>query len=356
MVNLQSLTIESLRIPFKYNFQHASADRSTTESVIVKATTHTGVQGLGEGCPRNYVTGESIGSAMKFFHRCHDELLCIQSVEDLVEWMNLNESDVDLNPSAFCAIELALLDALSKSTNSSMDALLGLPEVSGVFQYSGILGEKNPDVFRSLLNSYLDLEMKDFKVKLFGNVDVDANNLNNIARRDLMDLRLRFDANNYWLDPEDAVQYIKNLSFPFFALEEPLEVGNYNGMRYAGIELGSRIILDESFLCLSDFIQIRNVPDAWIVNVRISKMGGLIRSLNIARRARELGIPVIVGAQVGETSILSRAAISLANVNRDNLIAQEGAFGTFLLEYDLLDPPLMFGNGGVLRFNNPVCP
>ena len=30
------------------------------------------------------------------------------------------------------------------------------------------------------------------------------------------------------------------------------------------------------------------------------------------------------------------------------LVAQEGAFGTFLLEHDVCDPPLMFGAGGVL--------
>jgi hypothetical protein len=29
-------------------------------------------------------------------------------------------------------------------------------------------------------------------------------------------------------------------------------------------------------------------------------------------------------------------------------VAQEGAFGTFLLTHDVCDPPLMFGAGGVL--------
>jgi hypothetical protein len=31
-----------------------------------------------------------------------------------------------------------------------------------------------------------------------------------------------------------------------------------------------------------------------------------------------------------------------------NLIAQEGAFGTFLLERDICDLPLMFGTGGLV--------
>jgi len=77
-------------------------------------------------------------------------------------------------------------------------------------------------------------------------------------------------------------------------------------------------------------------------------MGGLLRSLAIADRARGAGVGIIVGAQVGETSLLTRAALTVARASGDALVAQEGAFGTFLLERDICEPPLMFGRGGVL--------
>jgi hypothetical protein len=57
---------------------------------------------------------------------------------------------------------------------------------------------------------------------------------------------------------------------------------------------------------------------------------------------------VIVGAHVGETSVLSRAALVLASAAGDAKIAMEGAFGTHLLERDVCDPALMFGEGGKL--------
>ena len=41
-------------------------------------------------------------------------------------------------------------------------------------------------------------------------------------------------------------------------------------------------------------------------------------------------------------------ALADARAAADALVAQEGAFGTFLLEHDVCDPPLMFGAGGVL--------
>ena len=57
------------------------------------------------------------------------------------------------------------------------------------------------------------------------------------------------------------------------------------------------------------------------------------------------GIGIIVGAQVGETSILTRASLAVMNEHAAiTLIAAEGAFGTLLLEHDLTEPCLMFGS------------
>ena len=77
-------------------------------------------------------------------------------------------------------------------------------------------------------------------------------------------------------------------------------------------------------------------------------MGGLLRSLAIVEQAKKLGIKIIIGAQVGETSLLTRAALTIAQIAKPVLIAQEGAFGTLLLAEDVTTEPLMFGNGGVL--------
>lgn len=72
------------------------------------------------------------------------------------------------------------------------------------------------------------------------------------------------------------------------------------------------------------------------------------RSLGMADACRGLGIPIIVGAQVGETSLLTRAALTIAGSARDMLVAQEGAYGIYLLEHDICEPCLMFGSHGRL--------
>jgi hypothetical protein len=78
------------------------------------------------------------------------------------------------------------------------------------------------------------------------------------------------------------------------------------------------------------------------------KDGGLLRSLQFAAEARQRGLPLIVGAHVGETSLLTRAALALVSAFRDDVVAHEGAFGTRLLERDMVEPSLMFGRNGIL--------
>ena len=105
----------------------------------------------------------------------------------------------------------------------------------------------------------------------------------------------------------------------------------------------------ESFTRAQDLRDIRDTPDFWILNLRVSKLGGLIRSLDFLTQARSLGLQLIIGAHVGETSVLSRAGLTLASAAGDAMVTMEGAFGIHLLEYDVCDPPLMFGKDGILR-------
>ena len=160
-------------------------------------------------------------------------------------------------------------------------------------------------------------------------------------------LRVRLDANNLWTSAEPCIRHITGLFHNVFAIEEPLRQGDLDGFKHVGETCKAKIILDES---LSRPEQLDTLDDAggWIVNLRVSKMGGIIRSLEVAEKAARLGVGIIVGAQVGETSILTRAALTVMSANRANLVASEGAFGTHLLQRDLTSPSLMFGSGGRL--------
>ena len=348
-MKISDIQIEELNIPLKISFEHSTASRSETESVLVKTHTGSGHTGLGEGCPRSYVTGESISSALKFFSKYESEFITISSVSKLKEWITTHKIEIDNNPAAFSATEISLLNALALDRETSIEQLLEIPKIAGKFHYTAVLGTRDAIMFHSQLKQYKAGGFKDYKVKLFGDLAIDLQNMNLFSSEFGTGIRLRFDANNLWTSAVEAIDYLEALNTNYFAIEEPITANKYEDLKLIYKALDKKIILDESFLKSEDFQHIREDPLPWIINLRISKMGGIIRSLSIAAEARELGIPLIIGAQVGETSILTRAALMVASSCRKILIAQEGAYGTHLLSYDLVDPPISFGAGGILE-------
>ena len=344
-----------LRIPFTVAFRHASAERAETQSVWIDAIDADGTIGSGESCPRQYVTGETLETARAFADR-HEAALRnkIDSFETLCAWAAAHRQDIDANPAAWCALELAILDLLGKRRVAPVEAILSLDPLAGQFRYTAVLGDASPDTFRAMAERYWRMGFRDFKVKLSGDEARDRDKLAIFGTWPEGAARVRADANNLWQDAEDAISGVRALGYRFFAIEEPIARNRYADLSRISHALNCPIILDESFVRREQLSLLDEPPSQWLVNVRVSKMGGLIRSLDVIAAASARGIGVIVGAQVGETSLLTRAGLTAAHAAGSALVAQEGAFGTFLLQRDVCDPPLMFGQGGVIDV--PVHP
>lgn len=342
-----ALTIAPLEIPFRASFKHHSAERKATQAVMVTAESE-GLVGKGEGCPREYVTRESVATCLDFFASHRDGVAACESAEDLDQWAGSHEESIDRNPAAWCALELAMLDLFSKQQRQSMERTLGTPELQGRFVYTAVLGDSSPEVYQAQARKYLAMGFADFKVKVSGILAEDREKLAFLQGEAKEPIRLRLDANNLWKTPDEVLAYLETLPLQPFAWEEPLRAFDYAGLAEIARRSPLKIILDESFLNRAHFEAIRGLEKSLVINIRVSKMGGLRRSLQVAAEADRKGIPVIVGAQVGETSLLSRAALTVANAFRRNLLAQEGAYGTLLLERDITKKPVMFGKGGRL--------
>lgn len=348
-MRIASLDLQLLRIPFRVSFKHAAAERNVTQSVMVVALSEEGLSGYGEGCPRDYVTGETDASVAAFFARHRGDIVDkITDLSTLQEWLGARQEDIDQNPAAWCAIELALLDLFARHDNVPVEALLGLPPLSGPFVYSAVLGATDTRQFAETLARYQQIGMRDYKIKLSGEFESDCGNLAALRSAGIAPAQVRADANNLWSDLKAAQHYLKSLDYPFAAIEEPLRPGQFADVATLADSLATRIVLDESITRGDQLVGLQAPSDRWIVNLRVSKMGGLLRSLAVAKRCREMELALTVGAQVGETSLLTRAALIVAQAARDSVIAQEGAFGTLLLEHDPMQPMLMFGAKGEL--------
>jgi L-Ala-D/L-Glu epimerase len=346
---ISALDCGILRIPFKRSFKHASASREMTQSLLVCAQSADGSAGFGEGCPREYVTGESLRTATRFVRSHRSEWVAsLHDVQTIADWQRSHRLQIDTNPAAWAAIELALIDLCGHAEGVSVEALMGLAPLHGRFCYTAVFGDMPLREFEAQLARYRSMGFQQFKIKLSGDLLRDREKLRALTLAEVSPQAVRVDANNLWGEWKTALRHLAALNYPFFAIEEPLRSGDYAGMRRLGTALDTQIILDESMQRIDQLRYLEDSDSQWVANIRVSKMGGLLRSLEFVEAARRRGLNVIVGAHVGETSVLTRAAMTVAAQASGILLAQEGAFGTHLLSRDVIEQPIMFGKGGLL--------
>ncbi len=363
-LSIDDVIIKKLEMPFTINFKHAQASRSQAYGILIQINGRRGIKGYGESCPRPYVTGEDYNTAGSFYHQHLESILdLVRDYPSLLNWVQGNQELIDQNPAAWCALELSLLDLFAKIKGVSVETLMGLPSIkSHTFQYSAVLGSGNLASFKKQLQLYIKIGFTDFKFKLSGHIQDDQKRLalfQSITQPlPQSHFRLRWDANNLWSHTHQATSYFNALLprkqfhpvlYSPFALEEPLKINQYSKLLTLANSLDMPIILDESFTRYDQFDLLEGSADHWIINVRISKMGGLIRSKTIIDTAKQKGIGLILGAQVGETSLLTRAALAMVKISGNALKAQEGAFGDLLLQKDVTQGSLKFGPMGQLQ-------
>ena len=156
---------------------------------------------------------------------------------------------------------------------------------------------------------------------------------------------LRVDANMAW-DVPQAITSMRQLArCGIQSFEQPLAADDIDGLATLVRETGLGVMVDES---LNDADSLENLiarRACTAINARISKCGGLVATYNRCRRALEAGMTVQVGAQVGESSLLSAAQLILIAAVR-KVTYGEGCFGRYLLKEDPFTPLVQFGRGG----------
>jgi len=334
--------------PLRFSFKHASADRSVASSVLVRLRLKNGVNGYGEACPRAYVTGETEASVIAFLET-HGMAWAqaVGTLDDLSALIASEATLIDRNPAAFGALEMAILDAMARAETLSIEALLSLPPIRNNARYTAVLGDSGALTTGLQGWVYARAGFRDYKVKLGRDPARDARRFATLPRG----AQVRVDANNLHDHPDACCQHLSALNRSVWAIEEPLQPGDVTGQAEVARRANLRIILDESLTKQDDLHAYGEADPAlrWIANIRVSKSGGILRSIALARAAQAMGMDIILGAHVGETSLLTRAAMTVAQSLSTPPLAREGAFGRILVNRDICRPSLRFGRSGVLR-------
>ena len=350
-MKITSACIYPLHIPFVETFAHHLSSRRNSDSLVVKVTTDTGVCGYGEGVPRPYVTGETQESSCN--HVKTELLPRILGVEldalDLacsLRWVSglLRGPDAGASVTwntARCAVELAIIDCLFRAEGFSVNQ--ALPPVADTLTYSGVITGGSYTQVEKAARRCRDAQFQHVKMKVCR--EEDAHRVASV--RDILgpSVSLRLDANAAF-QPDAAIRFLASVAeYDIACIEQPIPRGDLAEL--AAIRSASPIpvMADESLVTIEDAHELIEANAVDYFNLRLSKCGGLHRTLAIADIAEAGGIRVQLGCQVGETAILSAAGRHLA-AHMKRLEFLEGSYGTHLLVEDLSEDEITFGPGG----------
>ncbi len=351
---IESIEIMPLRIPFNRTFEHAQMRRSSSDAVVVRVRDGDGVSGYGEALARPYVTGEGVKSMVTMlrtkiappvlagsFDTGVDVLEQVRALRAVWSGVLHPVSGVSAWNASQCAMELALLDWAFRRAGRSVGEWL-TPARSRVM-YAASIDAAEPQAAAQLARRYAAAGFKMVKVKV--GLGKDVPRLAAVRAELGESARIWVDANGAW-KAEKAVAALEALrDTGIEAVEQPVEASDLAGMRRVREETGIPVIADESLITLDDAKRLIAERACDVFNVRVSKCGGLLAAKEIAELGIAAGLKVQIGAQVGETSLLSAAGRHLA-AHLPEVEYVEGSFGTHLLSEDVTPDPVMFGAGG----------
>ena len=341
--------VSDFSIPFKLSFKHTAKTRLQTESLFVKIHDGEGLIGFGESCPRFYVTGErklsSKNNIIQFLKNRRPPF----SIEEVLSWREEFYQKFPKQYAAWCAVELAGLDFLSKRSKKTIFDFLNCGPLQ-IPKYSAIIGIDSYRSFLWKILRYKSFAMKQVKIKASGDIPFDRLRLRTLKFFGFTKEHIRIDANNCFSDKKTAVDYIKQLGNYFWAVEEPLASKNVEELMDIARRTNQSIILDETInpQTIVEDLKILNKAKI-ILNLRISRLGGLLFSLQMARECMKRKVPYLIGSHVGETSLLNRGALALCGRNTGQPVAIEGGFSERLLKFDPALPKVIFGYRGYVR-------
>ncbi|RME94884.1 MAG: hypothetical protein D6772_13950 [Bacteroidetes bacterium] len=354
-MDVQKIHCYHLRIPLRLTFGQANQSTRSSDSIVLHLETTQGEIGYGECGPRTYVSGENALRVRKTLAQLADLIYSqhFAKVSDIQGFV-LGLLDEGYGPAAVCALELALLDAWGKVHQQSLWKAFGVND-RNVMPYSGIVPYGKWEKLEPLLKRF---RFRQWKFKARTDWHFNAQRIEQLRSLPGMNSAvdspdghpaIRLDANGAWSLAQAQHNIEQALAQEVNSFEQAVAVEQEAAARSLTATYGqqARMIADEALVTLQDAQRIIAHKSYNHFNLKLSKNGGIFNALRIANLAHQHGIPCQLGAQYGETSLLSAAGVLFADMLPE-LTAREGALGTYLLQDDLTATPLMVDKYGKL--------
>ncbi len=341
-----------MKIPFKIVVEHGMASRSYSDSIVVMVQDRDN-RGYGEIVIRDYVSGSmGVGderflniqqSTLKLLAPIHNKNLSRIDLQAYLESVECLENELPI----LCGLETALYDLCCREHELDIYQLLEREPKRNTINYCGILPIVSFKKARELIGLFKELALKSIRVKL-GDDTVYNHRILQLCRQQLgLNFPIRIDANCSWT--KDTIS--ENLeichSHSIKIIEQPIRPSGEGGKILPDYheKYGFLFMADESILTMVNLREISRKENYQMLNLRLSKNGGLNKLLRLADEASDNSIGYQLGCHVGELGVLSAVGRVAASLLPDAIYV-DGSYDEYLLSDNITTENFTFGFGG----------
>jgi L-alanine-DL-glutamate epimerase-like enolase superfamily enzyme len=330
-----TLRTEVLHLGFRDPFRIARSEDSEASQTVLTYLEQDGAGGLGECFPVPYY-GETVETTEAVLPRLVESLDQLGPLpterDDVLAWLERSTvlmTDVLGNHGgAKLGVDAALHDMAGKALGLPVWQLIVTSDQLPPTDYS--LGIDDPATVAERARRVAHFPA--LKIKVGGPADIETLE----AVRAVFSGPLRVDANTGWA-PEQAVALMPELErLGVELVEQPFKARMLPELRWLRERSNLPIMADESAVFEDDLPMLEGVVDG--VVVKLAKCGGIGPALRMIRRARSLGMKVMLGCMVESSVGVASAAMVASEVDwldlDGNLLLAEDPFGGLELSDD----------------------
>jgi o-succinylbenzoate synthase len=308
-MKITDLKVYPLAIPLSVPFSISSGTQTEYLGVLLELTTDDDQSGWGEAAPSERVTGETAETVKNALESTVKPLVIGLEIDNIEVLMKSVEKVLPAQPSARCALDIALHDLKGKRAKLPVKHLLGGFRENIPISHTIVIGTVDESVKSAM--RYVESGAKVLKVKI--GVDAEKDVARIAALRDAFgdEIKLTADANEGY-SVDTAIKTLNELSrYNIAFVEQPVTASDPDGLQQVHEAVEVPIMADESAHSVSDVFELVKLNAVDMINIKLMKCGGLRNAVKISNIAEAAGMPCQIGCMI-ETGIGITAGTHLA--------------------------------------------
>ena len=297
---IKKVIIEAINIALDEPFTISIGTKYSIENVLITIQLENGIEGYGEASPLEPINGENQATVLATLNSCKDYLIGMDTSEYCKISRHL-KSVFWAQVTARCAIEMALIDAFTKSLNIPLYKFLGGAEK--VIETDYTVDIVSSAAAKINAAKFAQKGYRILKTKVGKNLIEDIDRI--LAIKDgAPNCGITLDANQGF-SPCEALHFLEELekkNIRPVLFEQPVIKHDLAGMKFVKDNTSVPIAADESVFTSADALNVIKTGCADIINIKIMK-SGIIEALEIVSIARCANIKLMIGCML-ETNLL----------------------------------------------------